>query len=129
MKKIFLLIALSIFSIGMSQAQSKTPAKADADGKYALVISFGSRASGPDREGIKKLNELITATEKKYKKSLNYNIGHWGREGETDFSFDLAGLSKRQQKRFIKSVETEMKNYQVVSVGQKLAPPSERQKR
>jgi len=101
----------------------------DSNGNYRLVVSFASRSSGPDREGLKKINELIKGFENRYKTTILYNIGHYGREGETDYSFDLAGLKKYRQNKFIKKIKLEMAKFQLVSIEENAMPMSEKMKR
>ncbi len=126
--KIALLFLLNFFFFAV-HAQSDWQAKPNIDGTYRLVVAFASRASGPDAEGLKRIQELIKVYENKFNKKISYNIGRYGREGETDYSFDLNNLSKKQVKKFVAVLNKEMRKYNVVSVGENMIPMSEKFKR
>jgi ABC-type glycerol-3-phosphate transport system substrate-binding protein len=128
MKKIFLSLLFSgIILTGF--AQSKNTAVAKADGTFPLVVSFTSRSSGPDAKGLKRIIELIETNEKKYKKPIAHNVASYGREGETEYSFDLVALSKKQKKKFIALIKKEMATYQVVYVSENVEPIATKMKR
>ncbi len=106
MKKLFFLAAISCLVISAISCKAKqetasTPKTEDATPvKYRLVVTFISKGSGPDRE---KTTALIAFVEAHAKKP-SYKAEHWGREGESDYCFNLTELSKSEQTEFVASI-------------------------
>jgi hypothetical protein len=61
-----------------------------------LIVSFYSPGNSID---YKTANEFVAFLDS-YIPKISYTIIHWGREGETDYCIDLAGLNQEEQKTF-----------------------------
>ena len=60
----------------------------------AFIVSFYSIGAGIDRGQPEKLIAYVEAYGNKINTKVEYVETHWGREGETDYCFPLAGLSE-----------------------------------
>lgn len=77
------------------------PSSPKAGVKYLVVVSFGSECCGPDR----KAEDALDAVVARYPRpALGHARGHWGKEGERDDCFTLAGLSAADRARFVADV-------------------------
>jgi len=70
-----------------------------------VIISFYSIGQGIDRSQTENLLAYIQSYEKKEGKKIEYSEVHWGREGETDFCFPMAGFSDNQVTDFLKGAK------------------------
>ncbi|MBK5280362.1 MAG: hypothetical protein JJE09_16005 [Bacteroidia bacterium] len=73
--------------------------------KDKLVVSFISIGSGIDYKAHERLQLFIEEFQQENHVQLRVSIKNWGREGETDFTFDLGKLSKKQCKAFVERIE------------------------
>lgn len=73
--------------------------------KDKLVVSFISIGTGIDYKAKDKLNLLVEDFQREHLVQLGVSFKYWGREGETDYTYDLTKLSKKQCKAFIKKIE------------------------
>ena len=69
--------------------------------KDTLLVSFISIGAGTDHKAEDRLRLLVKDFELKNKVQFIVTIRNWGREGETDYSYDLTTLSKKQCKDFV----------------------------
>ena len=79
---------------------------------YPLIVSFISKGAGVDRPKVEALLKLI---ESKTNKPLYEKI-QWGREGETDFCFQLENLKKTEQLTFINDAKNLMNGSDMVFI-------------
>ncbi|MES2513365.1 MAG: hypothetical protein V4580_04445 [Bacteroidota bacterium] len=81
---------------------STAPAGPDAQVTYRLLVSFTSKGAGTDGD---KRTSFLTYVESHPKKPT-YKTVNWGREGETDYCFNLTELaSKKEMTEFIENVK------------------------
>ena len=73
--------------------------------KDTLVVSFISIGAGTDYKAKQKLDLYAKDFEQTEHVQLNVTVKHWGKEGETDYTYDLKNLSKKQCKAFTENVE------------------------
>jgi hypothetical protein len=78
-----------------------SPPSATAPAAYALVVSFGSVCCGTDAAAARALD---AATARYPEAALGLSRGSWGKEGEYDECFTLAGLSPDERTAFIAEV-------------------------
>lgn len=97
-----------------------TELKPNENTKYRLVVSFISKGAGAKSN---KREELINFV-KKHKKQPKYTMIAWGREGETDFCFELTELNKKEQTKFVKSVKKMMKDSDLVIIYENTENPN-----
>lgn len=99
-----MLTVLLIFSCGSTknvntEAVTKTDTTiSDAAGNYGLVVSFYSPGNGIDHKMKQEYAEFLTTN---YPKT-NYETIRWGKEGETDFCFQLNDLKENERELFVK---------------------------
>ena len=92
-------VSLVLFTSSEMNAQSQTHSK------DSLVVSFISIGAGTDYKAKEKLDFYVNDFESKHQVRLNVTIKHWGREGETDYIYDLSKLSRKQCKAFVEEIE------------------------
>lgn len=63
-------------------------------------VNFISIGTGIDSKAVDQLLAFHQQFEKDVKHKVPFTIRHWGREGETDYRFDLKALSPKQRKVF-----------------------------
>lgn len=88
--------------------------------KYRLVVSVISKGAGAKSN---KREQLINYV-KKHAKQPKYTIIGWGREGESDFCFELKELNTKEQKKFIKAVQKMMKGDNLVVMYENTTAPN-----
>ena len=113
MKKIFFLAAIvslaCISCKAKKEAVSTTESTAtavvnttDAPVTYRLIVSFISKGAGTDSE---KRTAFLAYVDSHPKKPV-YKTVNWGREGETDYCFNLSEFpSKKESVAFIEDVK------------------------
>ena len=69
-----------------------------ADEKYRLIISFTSIGEGINTDVKEKFEKFATT----FSPKVNFETVKWGREGETDYCFNLKELSTLQQEEFVR---------------------------
>lgn len=79
-------------------------ARAQQEGS-TYSVNFISIGTGADNKAIDQLLALHQSFEKEVKHKVPYTVRHWGHEGETDYRFDLKGLSPKQRKAFREKVK------------------------
>ena len=85
-------LLLNCFSISaFSQA-------AQAISSNLFTINFISIGAGIDYKAEQKFSDYLSQFQKENKVNLHYSIEHWGKEGETKYTFDLKKLSVKQRK-------------------------------
>ena len=97
----FVLVAISCKSrqtLNTSETSNGSNSKATI---YRLIVSFISRGSGINSE---KRAAFLAYVEAHAKKPASERVS-WGREGEVDYCFTLAGLSKKEQVEFVKEIK------------------------
>ena len=73
--------------------------------KFALVVSFGSECCGTDRAASDALDHI---TERYAADALGARRGRWGKEGEFDSCFTLAGLKPAERSQFVQQVKADV---------------------
>lgn len=122
---IYTLIAIGILNIQAHQPLKQTyflssNTMLQNDGiKYRFVVSFISKGAGAKSN---KRQELISYV-KKHAKQPKYSLIGWGREGETDFCFELKELNAKEQKKFIKAIRNIMKGDDLVIIYENTPAP------
>ena len=120
MKNVFFLAAIACLVISTISCKSKQAATNSTNtktedvtsNKFRLVVSFISKGEGPDRA---KTAAFVKYMEGHPKKPV-YIIETWGREGESDYCFNLKELSKSEQTDFIANVTKMMAGSDMVFV-------------
>lgn len=79
-------------------------AQSQSHSKDSLIVSFISIGAGTDYKAHEKLDLFVQDFQSKQHLQLNVTIKHWGREGETDYIYDLSTLSKKQCKAFVEEI-------------------------
>ena len=101
MKKVFFLasilslIAISCKSKKNAQKTTETVtanSAPDAPITYRLIVSFISKGAGTDSEKRTAFMDYVNAHPKK----PSYKTVTWGREGETDYCFNLSELTNKK---------------------------------
>ena len=80
-------------------------------------INFVSVGAGVDYKAQEKFSAYLKAFQKENKVTLEYKIKPWGKEGETEYIFDLKNLSKKQRNLLKKSLTGMFKENKLVRVG------------
>lgn len=70
-----------------------------------LIVQFYSIGTGINANSKTALDNYISEYEKLLKKSISYQVVHWGREGEYDACFRLANLDEEQRHTFISELK------------------------
>lgn len=110
MAKCILLILVSLLFLQINtQAQS-------TNSKDSLVVSFISIGAGTDYKAKEKLDLFIKDFQNEYHVQLDVTIKHWGREGETDYIYNLNKLSKKQCKTFVAEMEAMFSKNNLVKI-------------
>ena len=60
---------------------------------------------------------------------MEKETAHWGREGEVDYCFKLAELSKEEQATFIAAIKSELKDSERVSIKENVPCQNKRKKK
>jgi hypothetical protein len=84
------------------------------DTPYRFIVSFISIGEGTDRNGKEILDSVLNEWKASMKKDITYETIHWGREGETDFCFQLPELNETQQQQFIKEIKEKFKGHDLI---------------
>lgn len=109
LKKILLFLLVNALIISCGSINSKnTPSN--------FAIEFYSKGAGIDFRAKKLLEEFIVNYTESNKVSIPYTIKKYGREGETNFVFDVSKLSKNEAAKFQEAVKEQLKtavNYRI----------------
>lgn len=68
---------------------------------WRLIVEFFSIGEGTDMEAKKHFDHYLSQWNADGNPKVNFVTVPWGREGEVDFCFTLAGMSSDQQQKFI----------------------------
>lgn len=82
-----------------------------------LSINFVSVGAGIDYKAMEKFSAYLKTFQKENKVILEYKIKPWGKEGETEYIFDLKKLPEKQKKLLKKSLTGMFKENKLVKVG------------
>ena len=78
------------------------------DETFRLIVSFISKASGPDQSANQLFLDFVNFFSTKNNVKIVYEKYPWGREGESDYCFKLNELSKEKQIEFIKELKAKL---------------------
>ncbi len=81
-----------------------------------LVISFISTGTGIDYKAKDQLLLFVKEFEIQQQIELSVSVKNWGREGEVDYVFDLAILTKKQCQNFITKTKEMFKSNDRVKI-------------
>lgn len=106
MKKLLIIIsAISLIACKSSEKASTTDSsnakQTEQTKSYDLVLEFISKGAGIDNDLKAKFEESLEKYNKTNNTEIVPEITHWGREGETNFNFNLKNLSTNQKKAFL----------------------------
>ncbi len=93
-----------------------TVAKKDQGPMYDLIVSFISIGSGIDGKSVKILDNFIIAFQQDKNVIITYKRIAWGREGETEYCFSLANLSKEMKEKFTVNVKSYFLDNQLIAL-------------
>lgn|GEM_PF-5647195 len=82
-----------------------------------LSINFVSVGAGIDYKAQEKFLTYLKSFQKENKVTLEYKTKPWGKEGETEYLFDLKQLSGKQRKLLKKSLTEMFKENKLVRIG------------
>jgi hypothetical protein len=111
--KYAILLAFVIFSFGKINAQSEYKITQKKE-TYRLVISFISKGSGIDGKTAEKVEGFL----KNHPKKPAYETCRMGREGEFSYLLQLKELPKHEQKKFIKELEEQVGDKDLVHISE-----------
>jgi len=94
-----LIIMLACCATASGQHAAKDPDK--------FTVSFISTGSGVDYKAEDRFRDFITKFQQEHKTPPLYQISKWGKEGETDYNFNISRLHP-QQKQTLKEKITKM---------------------
>jgi hypothetical protein len=99
--------------------KSKTSKNTTAPNKsFDLIITFSSRGEGINGDARKSLDEYIKHFESNKNVQINYHMKSWGREGETDYCFNLSNLNSTDQNDFVSQAKELLKSANLVSISE-----------
>lgn len=84
--------------------------------KYSFVVSFTSRGEGINGTAKNSFDDLIKEFELKNKVKINFKLNYWGREGETEYCFDLNNLNSIQRNNFVSQAKELLKSADLVGL-------------
>lgn len=73
---------------------------------YPIIVSFYSIGSGTNKAARKQFQDYIEKFEKRYHLNIDRGETSWGREGETDYCFDLMKMSHKKKSKFIRGLKS-----------------------
>lgn len=124
MKKLVLAaICISFFACANSKKTTKEIANSQANvaaSKTHFTVSFISIGAGPDTKARMAYDQYIAAFEQKNKVQLSVEKVNWGREGETDYCFDLNNLNNKQQTIFVAESKAKLSESKLIRFSQKM---------
>ena len=80
--------------------KSVTPIQDDKK-TFRFTVSFISKGAGTDYQIKEKYDAFITDFETKNKVKMTINKASWGREGESDYCFEMSQLNNEIVKKFM----------------------------
>ncbi len=75
-----------------------------------IHIEFYSKGAGIDFKSKKLLEEFVVKYNEEHKLNITYTLTKHGKEGETNFIFDLSSLKKKEKQRFKEAIKEQLKN-------------------
>ena len=81
-----------------------------------INVSFFSIGEGIDFDALKEYKSFIDSYKTASGKSLTYETINWGREGETDFCFDMTNISDNESKKFLNETREKLKDNKLVNI-------------
>ncbi|MBC8070385.1 MAG: hypothetical protein IAG13_18780 [Deltaproteobacteria bacterium] len=93
--------------------EAAEPGTPEAGKRYEFVVSFYSPGDGTDGAAFERLTAIVKETP-----GLTQVTGRWGREGEHDECFTLAGLGAPERAAFIARVRKEVGNSKKVNISE-----------
>ena len=90
-----------------------TPAVVDNQ----FIVNFISMGAGIDHKAEQRFLDYLSQFQMESKVTLPYKTEHWGKEGETKYSFDLKSLSKKQRKQLKDSLTKIFEGNKLVQMG------------
>jgi len=90
---------LACGSTASGQHDTKLPDK--------FTVSFISTGAGVDYKAEDRFRDFITKFQQEHRTGVLYQMSHWGKEGETDYNFDIRKLPA-QLKQTLKEKLKEM---------------------
>ena len=119
---IFLYIVVA--SVGCRTSAKNESSKADVPADSSSIkkaeavdyfkVAFISMGSGIDRQTKQKYDAFVKSFENENSIKMMLEVLRLGKEGETNYCFDLTGLSSRKQKKFIAGSQKILKDAQLV---------------
>lgn len=81
---------------------------------WTLIVEFFSIGEGTDMEAKKRFDLYLSHWHEAGNPKVNFVTVPWGREGEVDFCFTLAGMSADLQQQFISGLREQMSSSKLV---------------
>jgi hypothetical protein len=94
-----IIIGLACCVTASAQSAAKIPDK--------FTVSFISTGQGVDHKAEDRFRDLIAKFQQEHKTGMLYQMSHWGKEGETDYNFNVSRLPA-QLKQSLKEKITKM---------------------
>ncbi len=108
------IFCISILSVYSAFGQQKS---AQAASGKQFTVNFVSIGAGIDDKTEQRFLDYLSQFQKENKVKLHHKIEHWGKEGETKYSFDLQSLTKKQKKRLKDTLTDIFKGNKLVQIG------------
>lgn len=107
------ILLLSIVMLSFACKHSKNASKT-TDDKCRLIVSFISKGQGTG--GTATMDSVIAVYSKKKGFKLAYDKYPWGREGECNYCFKMAGMKASKQQEFVDAIKNATKNSELIIV-------------
>jgi hypothetical protein len=85
---------------------------------FRFTVSFISKGAGTDYQIKQKYDAFITDFETRNKVKLTINKAPWGREGETDYCFELNELNNEIVEKFITESKALLSTSDRINIGE-----------
>ena len=102
------LLFLAMLSCTASQKSSTSSSTENID----LVVTFFSKGAGIDRNTYAEFTNFLTDQHP----DLDYSESTHGREGETDFCFDLSSFKKDDKNKFLTEAKAILSKSEIVRI-------------
>ena len=107
--KIWSIVLLPLVMLSCSASQKKTTVD---EGNVDLVVQFFSKGRGLDRKVYPEFKAFL----KENYPTLIYSETRYGREGETEFCFDLSAFKNKKKKTFISDTKNILSKSTIVNI-------------
>lgn len=84
-----------------------------------LTVSFISIGSGIDYKAENRFLDFVNSFQQKYHLEMLYRLSRWGKEGETDYIFNMKKLSTKQKKELKDSLTKLFEGNALVTISDK----------